>query len=80
MLRRYRCWDETKQKLQHYKRREPEKGALYRVVYHGRDELERAWSERFQAEYGVLRAEVLTTFDEYLNCGLLCRDAAALCS
>ena len=46
------------------------------VVYHGRDELERAWLERFQAENGVLRAEVLTTFDEYLNCGLLCHGAA----
>jgi hypothetical protein len=43
---------------------------------HGRDELSRVWEDRFQATYGVLRDEVLTTFDEYLNCGLLAHGAA----
>ncbi len=46
------------------------------MVYHGRDELTRVWDDRFQSTYGVLRDEVLTTFDEYLSCGLLAHGAA----
>lgn len=74
----YRCvrWEESKEKLQHYRRREPERSALYQLVYHGRDELTRVWSERFQSEYGALRDEVAVTLDEYLNCGLLAHGAA----
>ncbi len=49
---------------------------LYQLVYHSRDDLERAWEERFQPTYGVLRAEVLATFDEYMNCGILAHGAA----
>ena len=45
-------------------------------MYHGRDELPRVWEDRFQPTYGVLRDEVLETFDEYLNCGLLQHGAA----
>lgn len=71
-----RRWESTKNSLQHYRRRTPEQTQLYRVVYHGRDELSRVWEERFQSTYGVLRDEVLTTFDEYLNCGLLAHGAA----
>ncbi len=71
-----RRWESTKNSLQHYRRRTPEQTQLYRVVYHGRDELPRVWEERFQQTYGVLRDEVLTTFDEYLNCGLLAHGAA----
>lgn len=36
------------------------------------------WEERFQPTYGVLRDEVLKTFDEYLSCGLLQHGAAVL--
>ena len=74
----YRCatWESTKSKLQHYRRREPEKSVLYQLCYHLRDTLALVWTERFQATYGVLRDEVLSTFDEYLNCGLLCHGAA----
>ena len=36
-----------------------------KVSLHSRDDLERAWEDRFQPTYGVLRDEVLTTFDEY---------------
>jgi len=71
-----RRWKSTRNSLQHYRRRTPEQTQLYRVVYHGRDELFRVWEERFQETYGVLRDEVLTTFDEYLNCGLLAHGAA----
>lgn len=56
-------------KLQHYCRRKPEQTPLYLIVYHGRDELPRVWEDRFQLTYGVLRDEVLETFDEYLNSG-----------
>ena len=69
-------WERAKAKLQHYRRRQPEETPLYRIVYHGRDELPRVWEDRFQPTYGVLRDEVLDTFDEYLNCGLLQHGAA----
>ena len=71
-------WQYVAHEQQWYKRREPEKSELYRLVYFGRDELLRVWEERYQARYGVLRGEVLKTFDAYLNCGLLCHGAARL--
>ena len=75
MLRRY-TWESQKQKLQHYKRRQPETSALYQIVYHSRDDLEYQWESRFQHEYGVFRDEVTKTLDEYLNCGILAHGAA----
>lgn len=71
-----RTWERAKAKLPHYRRRQPEESPLYRIVYHGREELPRVWEEKFQPTYGVLRDEVLETFDEYLNCGLLQHGAA----
>jgi hypothetical protein len=71
-----RSWERAKAKLQHYRQRQPEDTPLYRIVYHGRDELPRVWEERFEPTYGALRDEVLETFDEYLNCGLLQHGAA----
>jgi hypothetical protein len=68
MLTRH-AWERAKAKLQHYRRRKPEQTPLYRIVYHGRDELPHVWEDRFQLTYGVLRNEVLETFDEYLNSG-----------
>jgi hypothetical protein len=38
--------------------------------------MEQKWSELFEHSYGVLREEVLKTFDAYLNCGLLVNGAA----
>jgi hypothetical protein len=73
---RLQTWDKARAECQHYRRRTPEKTELYRIVYHGREELPRVWDERFQSKYGVLRDEVLKTFDEYLNCGLLEHGAA----
>ena len=73
MLKR---WESCKDKLQHYQRRKPEQSVLYQLVFHGRDELPRVWSERFQQTYGVLRDEVLECFDAYLNCGILEHGAA----
>jgi hypothetical protein len=70
MLRRT-SWDSVKQCCLPYRRRMPEQSELYRLVYHHRYELELLWEERFQSQYGVLRDEVLTTLDNYLNCGLL---------
>ena len=75
-MHRRQTWKEAKGKLQAYRPRKPEASELYRLVYHGRDELVRVWEDRFQPQYGVLRKEVLSTFDEYLNCGLLCHGAA----
>jgi hypothetical protein len=78
MLRRY-TWESQKQKLQHYKRRQPETSVLYQIVYYSRDDLEYQWESRFQREFGVLRDEVTKTLDEYLNCGILAHGAARVC-
>jgi hypothetical protein len=75
MLRRYR-WERTKGKLQHYRRRTPEATVLYQLVYHCRDDLQFQWEERFQHRYGSSRNEVLKTYDEYFNCGILAHGAA----
>ena len=69
-------WEKAKEKLQHYRRRAPETSPLYQFVYHSRDDLQFQWEARFQAQYGCLRDEVLKTFDEYLNCGILAHGAA----
>ena len=75
MLRRY-TWQKAKEKLQHYRRRTPEASVLYRIVYRSRDDLQFQWESRFQHQYGCLRDEVLKTFDEYLNCGVLAHSVA----
>jgi len=75
MLRRY-TWEKAKEKLQHYRRRSPEASPLYQIVYHSRDDLQFQWESKFQHQYGCLRDEVLKTFDEYLNCGILAHGAA----
>jgi hypothetical protein len=75
MLRRY-AWEKAKEKLQHYRRRQPESSSLYRIVHHSRDDLVHQWELRFQHRYGCLRDEVVKTFDEYLNCGVLAHGAA----
>lgn len=75
MLRRY-TWEKVREKCQHYKRRSPESSTLYQIVFHAKQKLEYCWEERFQSEYGVLRDEVLSVLDEYLNCGLLEHGAA----
>lgn len=59
-----RRWERTKEKLQHYRRRQQEESPLYRIVYHGRAERPRVWENQFQPTYGVLRDEVLETLDE----------------
>ena len=46
------------------------------MVYQERERLEREWEVRYQAEYGVLRREVVETLDGYLNCGILVHGAA----
>ena len=75
MLRSY-TWEKTRDKCQHYKSRRPETSTLYQIVFHARSKLEYSWEERFQSKYGVLRDEVLSVLDEYLNCGLLEHGAA----
>ncbi len=75
---RHHDWEKVKSALQHCQRRTPEKSELYRIVNSGRDKLPLVWEDRFQPKYGVLRDEVLKTFDAFLNCGLLCHGAARL--
>jgi Transposase zinc-binding domain len=75
MLRRY-TWEKAREKLQHYRSRSPEASSLYQIVYHSRDDLQFQWESKFQHQYGCLRDEVLKTYDEYLNCGILAHGAA----
>ena len=75
MLRRC-TWESQKEKLLHYKQRQPETSVVYRIVYHGHEDLQLVWEPRFQHQYGCLRDEVVKTFSEYLNCGILAHGAA----
>ncbi len=74
----YRCttWERAKGPYQSYRRREPQKSALYKVVSTYREVLPRVWEERCQALYGALRAEITVALDEFLSCGLLSHGAA----
>ena len=51
---------------------------LYQIVYYSRDTLTFQWESRFQHQYGCLRDEVLKTYDESLNCGILAHGAARM--
>ena len=69
-------WEKAKQRLQHYKRRQPEASVLYQILFHSREDFEHQWETTFQHQFGALRDEVLKTFDEYLTCGILAHGAA----
>jgi hypothetical protein len=62
-----------------YRSRHPEQSSLYRLVYHYREEFEYSWDELFSQRYGVLRQEVLDSFDRYLSCGVLRHGCALAC-
>ena len=75
----FASWDNAKQRLCQYSRRQPETSSLYRIVYNYREEFELRWEELFQQDYGYLRPEVLKSFDAYLNCGILRHGCALAC-
>lgn len=64
-------WERHSSRLYEYSRREPEKSALYQILYNYRDEFEQRYEELFEEWYGFLRGNVLDSFDAYLNCGIL---------
>jgi len=66
-MKRRESWEQAKNQCQHYRRRSPEQGVLYRLVQAKRQDLEYQWEDLFQPEYGYLRREVLKAFDAYLN-------------
>ena len=75
-----RVWERRRSEAREYRRREPRRSGLYRIVYQERERLEREWESRFQERYGCLRREVLGTLDKYLNCGILAHGCArAVC-
>jgi len=65
------AWAKNRDKLYHYNRREPENSALYRLIYHYREEFEYRYDALFSESYGFLRKEVLAALDAYLDCGVL---------
>ena len=75
----YPSWQSRAQKIKRYSARRPEESALYRLVYYHREQLEYSWDEQFSERYGVLRDEVLNSFDRYLNCGILRHGCALAC-
>lgn len=64
-------WERHSSMLYEYSRREPEKSALYQIIYNYREEFEFRYEELFQERSGFLRRNVLDSFDAYLNCGIL---------
>jgi hypothetical protein len=64
-------WERHSSRLYEYSRREPEKSALYQILYNYREEFELRYEELFEERYGFLRNNVLESFDAYLNCGIL---------
>ncbi|MCB0338001.1 MAG: transposase [Bdellovibrionales bacterium] len=76
----YPSWKSSRKKSSLRARRRPEQSALYQLIYHYRDKLERTWLECFQSNFGVLRDEVLAAFDKYLDCGIVAHGCArAVC-
>ena len=75
----YPSWQSRAQNIKRYSARRPEESALYRLVYYYREQLEYSWEEQFSERYGVLRDEVLNSFDRYLNCGILRYGCALAC-
>lgn len=74
------AWERARKRSVEYSRRDPTSTALYRVIYHYRQQFEWSWEERFQHHYGALRDEVTEAFDEFLNCGILLHGCArAVC-
>lgn len=68
-------WEAARERAQ-YRQRVAEASPLYRLVYNYRDELPLVWELRFQAEYGLLREEVIEALDAFLNCGILAHGCA----
>ncbi len=54
-----------------YKRREPEKSTLYKIVFNYYESYEEIYPERYEKEYGYFRTEVKESIKKYLDCGIL---------
>lgn len=75
------AWERVGLKNRGYSRRKPELTPLYRIVSSCNEDLVRSWEDLFQPTYGVLRDEVRTGFERYLQCGILAHGCArAECS
>ena len=70
-MEKYPSWQSSRAQLSSYRRRQPDETALYRLVYHYREEFEYRWEELFAERFGALRPEVLDALGRYLNCGIL---------
>ena len=75
----YPTWQTAHDQVRTYCRRHPEETALFRLVFHYREQFEYFWDELFAERYGFLRPEVLEAFDGYLNCGILKHGCALAC-
>lgn len=75
----YPSWRSAREQVTRYSARYPEESALYRIVFHYRQQFEYSREELFSTRYGVLRDEVLQAFDRYLDCGILKHGCALAC-
>ena len=63
-----------------YRPRNAQASPLYRLAEDHFDELERAWDERYEREYGFWRPVVRQAVDQFLDCGdLRCGFARIRC-
>ena len=65
------AWEREVGKHRQYGRREAIRTPVYQIVSVGRDKLVQSWELLFQPHYGVLRNEVVESFDKFLECGIL---------
>jgi hypothetical protein len=54
-----------------YKRRTPEKSALYKIVFHHFQEYENIYPDKYEKDFGFLRKIIPKTIYKYLDCGIL---------
>ncbi|MBX7145438.1 MAG: transposase [Oligoflexia bacterium] len=73
------AWEVRKAQQRRYSRRLPELSSLYRIISSCHEDLERVWEELYQETYGVLRREVVESFERYLQCGILAHGCARAC-
>ncbi len=54
-----------------YKRRTPEKTALYKIAYNYYNHYESIYPSHYEKEYGPFREIIGKTVNKYLECGIM---------
>jgi len=70
------AWLRARERKLEYIRREPEKTAIYRVVFNCHEKLEQLWDDRYKPRFGRFRSELREAFYKFLDCGILLHGCA----